>query len=79
MGETSGRPSVADTVQARFSARWDIFREVLEDGTHGDWIARLWSSPGQSEDSTTELRASRIDELERLLETDEDEDAGGAA
>ncbi|TYB44202.1 hypothetical protein [Actinomadura chibensis] len=57
------RPSQAEELRAEYGDRWDIWREVLPTGRHGDWLAE--TVPAAPEHAV--LRASSIDELARLL------------
>jgi hypothetical protein len=33
------RPSAAETLRAEYGDEWDIWREALPGGKHGDWLA----------------------------------------
>lgn len=52
-------PTPAEVLAATYGAEWDIFRELLDDGTHGDWIA--------SRADGAEHRAAGIEDLADLL------------
>ncbi|WP_242892358.1 hypothetical protein [Actinomadura litoris] len=59
--EKTPRPSQAETLRAEYGDTWDIWREVLPGGGHGDWIAERLSGESQT------LRADNIAELADLL------------
>jgi hypothetical protein len=57
-------PSDIEQLQALYVSDWEIYRERLPGGAHGDWIAkRLRPKDG----SATELRGSTSDHLAEQL------------
>lgn len=56
-------PSQAEALRAEYGHSWDIWREVLPGGRHGDWLAE--TVPGVAEHR--QLRAASIDELTTQL------------
>jgi hypothetical protein len=50
-------------LRAKHGPIWDIWREVLPGGRHGDWLAQ--TLPGAS--SHRLLRARTVEELDALL------------
>ena len=63
------RPSSAEELRAEYGHMWDIWREVLPEGHHGDWLAE--TLPNVAEQRS--LRAASVEELADLLrEVDRD-------
>lgn len=60
-------PTVAEELQAAYGEDWEIYRELLSGGKHGDWIARRLRP---IEDGTNELRALTVDSLAERLEAE---------
>lgn len=56
-------PSPAEMLRAEYGHVWDIWRELLPGGRHGDWLAEMLPSAGESR----HLRAATVEALERLL------------
>jgi len=56
-------PSPAEVLRAEHGHAWEIWREVLPDGRHGDWLAQ--TLPGVSPHRL--LRARTVVELDALL------------
>jgi hypothetical protein len=55
-------PTRPEELAAQYAGRWTIYRELREDGTHGDWVA----SPCRP--AKDELhRAGNIERLAELL------------
>lgn len=52
-------PSQAERLLAEFGDRWDIWREVLPGGRHGDWCAE--TLPGAPAHCL--MRAATVEEL----------------
>jgi hypothetical protein len=57
-------PSLAEEIQAIFGADWEIYREILSEGRHGDWIARRLRPV---EGDETEIRATGVRSLAERL------------
>ncbi|WP_067796524.1 hypothetical protein [Actinomadura formosensis] len=57
------RPSPAEELHAKHGHAWEIWREVLPGGRHGDWVAH--TLPGAP--SYRRLRARTVEELDALL------------
>lgn len=68
-------PSLAEELQALYGDRYEIYRELLEDGRHGDWVAR----PLPSVSDRAELRAASIPKLVEQLSAAVDETLEEAA
>ncbi|HZB33642.1 MAG TPA: hypothetical protein VE465_26010 [Streptosporangiaceae bacterium] len=67
-------PSAAEELQARYSDQWDIWRELRQDGSHGDWIAARLPIADQ-EESSERLSAPTVEDLAEILrEATQDED-----
>lgn len=64
MVSTKCLPSVAEVIAAAHCPRWEIWRELLPSGEHGDWIACRWTGGD-------ELRAATIEDLAALLAAEE--------
>jgi hypothetical protein len=63
------RPSTAEKLVAEYGHAWDIWRDLLPQGGHGDWIAQRYPAPDAPPDAPREeLRAPSIDQLRSLLE-----------
>ncbi|WP_131739350.1 hypothetical protein [Actinomadura roseirufa] len=60
----SPHPSQAELLQCEFAGEWDIWRELVPTGRHGDWIAER--VPGDTAEPTR-LRAASVRELAELL------------
>ncbi|GAB3977709.1 hypothetical protein GCM10029978_068240 [Actinoallomurus acanthiterrae] len=56
-------PSRPEELQAIYGDRFEIYRELLDGGRHGDWVARPLPGTGES----AELRATQIDDLAEQL------------
>jgi hypothetical protein len=66
--ETHPQPSPAEALQAEFGDRFQISRDLLPGGSHGDWVARPWpSSDDRHVDPDQEFRAPSISDLRDLL------------
>lgn len=57
------QPSPAERLLAEYGDRWDIWREMLPGGQHGDWLAE--TLPGAPEHHL--LRAATIEDLAEHL------------
>ncbi|MFB4312959.1 hypothetical protein [Actinomadura sp. 21ATH] len=60
------RPSASEQLIADYGHAWEIWRELLPEGRHGDWMARA-ITPG-ADGQHQQLRASTIPALRDLLE-----------
>lgn len=60
-------PSPAETLRAEYGHAWDIWRELLPSGSHGDWIARCLPTAADPDAEPQELRASGIEALAEKL------------
>jgi hypothetical protein len=66
--DASPQPSPAEALQAEFGDRFEIWRQRLPDGSHGEWVARPWRTSDHSTDvADHELRAPSITKLRELL------------
>lgn len=64
MDRETPRPSEAEKLIADYGHAWDIWRELLPGGGHGDWVAdRL---PGTGEEPQ-QLRAATVEDLRQAL------------
>ena len=63
-------PSPIEELQARYAADWEIYRDLLPEGKHGDWIAKHLR-PGQR--GTSEVRAGSVESLAQQLEAAREE------
>ncbi|GAA4226155.1 hypothetical protein GCM10022254_10250 [Actinomadura meridiana] len=57
------RPSAAETLRAKYGDEWDIWRELLPGGRHGDWLAE--TRPGVEPHQI--LRAATVNALTEQL------------
>jgi hypothetical protein len=64
-------PSPSEKLQARYAGDWEIYRELLRGGTHGDWVAKRLRP---TQDGTDEIRATSVDSLAQKLEVESEED-----
>lgn len=64
-------PSPSEELQARYAGDWEIYRELLREGTHGDWVAKRLRP---IQDGTEEIRATSVDSLARKLEAENEGD-----
>jgi alkylhydroperoxidase family enzyme len=52
-------PSLAEELSGRYGADWEIYREILPNGKHGDWIAERRPTG----EGAPKLRAKRLELL----------------
>ncbi|MEV5707272.1 hypothetical protein [Actinoallomurus sp. NPDC052274] len=62
-------PSPAEELQGLYGEQYEIYRELGEDGRHGDWVAH----PLPSASHLGELRAADIRKLAERLQAAADE------
>jgi hypothetical protein len=60
-------PSPIEELQALYADEWEIYRDLLLGGKHGDWIAKRLRP---RDHSTSLLRAPSVDALARKLEAE---------
>lgn len=59
------RPSQAEALRAEYGDEWEIWRELLPGGGHGDWIAE--ELHGTGDDEPVRLRAATVEGLAEKL------------